>query len=359
MMGCLMRAVLAAAFVIGLAQAAAGQSAKKVLLRDVETLTLYRGKWTTARRGNPVKQISCIKGDACELFVPDVIQCRNMGWDGTDVTWKCHAEMDEAFRFGETTVSCEGYSRPDDPYILGGSCGVEYALYLTQKGKEWKNRNAGGGTYGGRAGDQKPRDFYNEDEVVEEPEKTSFLGNLIFYAMAAFFLYTILGAFCFPPRGPQGAGAGRGGSGGGGGPGPGGGWGPGGGGGYPGGGGPGGANPPPPGKGDDPPPYTAYPSSSSYSPTSAASSSSSGLGTAGTFLAGAAAGGLLSSMFGRNREPQQQQRQSSRTMFGHRSTSPSAPPASSFGSSSFGSSSSSSFTGTSHTSTGYGGTRRR
>jgi len=32
--------------------------------------------------------------------------------------------MDNAFRFGKVEVTCEGYSYPDDPYILKGSCGV-------------------------------------------------------------------------------------------------------------------------------------------------------------------------------------------------------------------------------------------
>lgn len=31
---------------------------------------------------------------------------------------------------------CEGYDSPDDPYILKGSCGVEYRLILTSLGEE-------------------------------------------------------------------------------------------------------------------------------------------------------------------------------------------------------------------------------
>ncbi len=41
-------------------------------------------------------------------------------------------------RFGELAVNCEGYDYPDDPFILVGSCGVEYKLERT---------GAGGGGY--------------------------------------------------------------------------------------------------------------------------------------------------------------------------------------------------------------------
>ena len=37
--------------------------------------------------------------------------------------------MDSAFRFGEISVTCEGYDYPDDPYVLKGSCGVSSVHY--------------------------------------------------------------------------------------------------------------------------------------------------------------------------------------------------------------------------------------
>merc|ERR1712166_1665579 len=49
------------------------------------------------------------------------------------------ADLDNAYRFGETTVVCEGYNYPDDPYILTGSCSVEYTLELTQEGRDIQN----------------------------------------------------------------------------------------------------------------------------------------------------------------------------------------------------------------------------
>ena len=40
------------------------------------------------------------------------------------IQWECKTDMDSRYRFGEIAVNCEGYSYPDDPYVLKGSCGV-------------------------------------------------------------------------------------------------------------------------------------------------------------------------------------------------------------------------------------------
>ncbi|KAM4611840.1 store-operated calcium entry-associated regulatory factor isoform 1-T1 [Polymixia lowei] len=107
-----------------------------VLLQDVKVLTLYKGRYTTARRSAPVMQVQCVGGSAgCGAFVPDVVQCQNKGWDGVDAQWECKTDMDNAYRFGRVEVSCEGYSHPNDPYILKGSCGLEYTLELTEEGQ--------------------------------------------------------------------------------------------------------------------------------------------------------------------------------------------------------------------------------
>lgn len=46
---------------------------------------------------------------------------------------------------GSTDVICEGYSSPDDPYILKGSCGVEYRMVLTRAGEDkWPDLGGGG-----------------------------------------------------------------------------------------------------------------------------------------------------------------------------------------------------------------------
>jgi hypothetical protein len=37
---------------------------------------------------------------------------------------------------GPVTVSCEGYTSPNDPYVLRGSCGLEYTLEYTPRGQQ-------------------------------------------------------------------------------------------------------------------------------------------------------------------------------------------------------------------------------
>lgn len=57
-----------------------------ILLRDVQVLTLYRGRYTAARRSSPIPQLQCVGGSAgCQVFTPEVVQCQNKGWDGVDV----------------------------------------------------------------------------------------------------------------------------------------------------------------------------------------------------------------------------------------------------------------------------------
>lgn len=61
-------------------------TAGSVLLQDVQVLTLYKDRYTTARRSSPVPQLQCVGGSAgCQAFVPAVVQCQNKGWDGVDV----------------------------------------------------------------------------------------------------------------------------------------------------------------------------------------------------------------------------------------------------------------------------------
>lgn len=45
---------------------------KKVLLKDVQTLTLHQGRMTTGRRTSPVPQIKCVGGNACGDFEPGI-----------------------------------------------------------------------------------------------------------------------------------------------------------------------------------------------------------------------------------------------------------------------------------------------
>jgi hypothetical protein len=54
----------------------------------------------------------------------------------SSVQWTCTASLPPEFKLGSTDVICEGYKSPSDPYILKGSCGVEYRLLLTDRGEE-------------------------------------------------------------------------------------------------------------------------------------------------------------------------------------------------------------------------------
>ncbi|XP_025966165.2 store-operated calcium entry-associated regulatory factor [Dromaius novaehollandiae] len=114
----------------------------RVLLREVQALTLHRGQYTASRRTAAVPQLQCTGGTAGCSPVPEVVQCYNKGWDGYDVQWHCKADLENSYRFGQIEVSCEGYDYPDDPYILRGSCSLLFRLELTEEG-ERKAKNSG------------------------------------------------------------------------------------------------------------------------------------------------------------------------------------------------------------------------
>ncbi|GJE85682.1 hypothetical protein PsYK624_017610 [Phanerochaete sordida] len=99
----------------------------RVRLDKIKSLTFYQDALTAARRTDPLPQLTCI-GKACRLFTPEAVRCVNIGGEGTEVDWKCEADLPEALRFGRVQVSCEGYDRPGDPYVLKGSCALEYRL---------------------------------------------------------------------------------------------------------------------------------------------------------------------------------------------------------------------------------------
>ncbi|XP_025064863.1 store-operated calcium entry-associated regulatory factor isoform X1 [Alligator sinensis] len=141
----------------------------RVLLREVQALTLYRDQYTTSRRTSPVLQLQCTGGSAGCSYVPAVVQCHNKGWDGFDIQWECKADLDISYRFGRTEVSCEGYDYPDDPYILKGSCGLEYRLELTEEG-ERKTKNFGGSS---------SSNYYHSSKVKPSDSSDSSTGTII------------------------------------------------------------------------------------------------------------------------------------------------------------------------------------
>lgn len=72
------------------------------------------------------------------------MRCKNAGaeYDAEDVQWTCQASLPPEFKLGSTEVICEGYDSADDPYVLKGSCGVEYRLVLTEIGEEKFGRSS-------------------------------------------------------------------------------------------------------------------------------------------------------------------------------------------------------------------------
>lgn len=109
-----------------------------VLLSTVKSLTLHANKPTTHRRVPSIPQLKCVGGSARGLYEPDTLRCKNSGssYSSADVQWTCTASLPPEFKLGSTEVICEGYSGPEDEYVLKGSCGVEYRLVLTSKGEE-------------------------------------------------------------------------------------------------------------------------------------------------------------------------------------------------------------------------------
>ncbi|KAJ3942209.1 uncharacterized protein N0V96_007704 [Colletotrichum fioriniae] len=310
----------------GLAAAAAKPPSKDaILLSKVQSLTLRgAGATTTHRRVPAAPQLKCLSHPSlCNLHAIDVMRCTNngAGYGPEDIQWSCVASLPEELKLGSTDVVCEGYAHSDDPYVLRGSCGVEYRLALTDKGERrypnlGKGRGGGGGG-GGRGDDDDGTDW------------GAYLFGVIFFSVLAWILYSACVAGTQNRR-TGGTGRRRGGGGGGGGP---------------GGGGGGGWNP---GFGQDddpPPPY----------PGTKPSSSSNQQGWRPGFWTGAGAGGAAGYgagyYQGRNSARNQQNYGSG---WGGDTTS---------GSGSYGAgpsrSTSSSSSSTRHESTGFGSTSRR
>ena len=65
------------------------------------------------------------------------MRCKNEGadYDDNNIQWTCSASLPKEFKLGGTEVTCEGYESSEDPYVLKGSCGVEYRLLLIEEGE--------------------------------------------------------------------------------------------------------------------------------------------------------------------------------------------------------------------------------
>lgn len=159
-----------------------------VLLTDVKVLTLHHGQMTNARRSSPIPQLKCVGGTAgCASFHPQTVQCINRGTDGYDVQWECKTDMDNSYRFGKIQVSCEGYAYPDDPYILRGSCGLEYTLDLSEEGHQRKN--SGGGF--GNQYNQYDKNYHDRSNYSYTQKTSNVITDLFYLCCVAGVVYLI------------------------------------------------------------------------------------------------------------------------------------------------------------------------
>lgn len=160
-----------------------------ILLSDVQSLTLRgNGAMTSHRRVPAVPQLKCIsRKEICRLYDIDIMRCTNQGsgYGDEDIQWSCAATLPEELKLGSTDVICEGYSSADDPYVLKGSCGVEYRLVLTGKGhRRYPNLNDGSGWFdNGRGG----------------TDWGAWLFTIIFVMILGIILYSA----CFAPQNRQ------------------------------------------------------------------------------------------------------------------------------------------------------------
>jgi len=290
---------------------------QSVLLENVKALTFEQGKYTNARRVSAIPQLQCVGGSAIRSeHLPTIVQCKNQGSDGYDVQWKCTADLNSEVRFGKTEVSCEGYSNPNDPYILQGSCGLEYTLEYTNPNRY----NSYGNSYSSPS--------YSPDYDHSSGSKWT---NIIMFAVMAFLIYQIYikctetnTNYSNPSSGQS----------------------------------PNNGNPPPTGNNNDNNGFPGYPKTNSYGSGSSYSNQNYGSNYGGNtggpgFWSGFGGGGLMGYLLGRN----------TRTGYGGYGSGFGtgyggfgARPRPSFGGGSFGGSS---FGSSSRSSSGFGGTKRR
>eukprot|EP01117_Protostelium_nocturnum_P009648 TRINITY_DN3449_c0_g1_i1.p1 TRINITY_DN3449_c0_g1~~TRINITY_DN3449_c0_g1_i1.p1 ORF type:complete len:323 (+),score=94.89 TRINITY_DN3449_c0_g1_i1:322-1290(+) len=136
-----------------------------VLMESIKALTFNKGENTNYRRTSPIQQLKCVGGSAyhrSDLY-PSTVRCTNEGSDGVSIQWKCEADLDKGVKFGKTVVSCEGYTNPNDPYVLKGSCGLEYSLDTTTNYND-NNNNGYQRGYQKNYNQQQPSFYDNSNE---------------------------------------------------------------------------------------------------------------------------------------------------------------------------------------------------
>ncbi|KAL7626759.1 hypothetical protein AAE478_003533 [Parahypoxylon ruwenzoriense] len=176
------------------AAAAGGKPRDAILLSDVQTLTLRgHGAKTSHRRVPAIPQLRCVSSPGvCRLHAVDVMRCTNQGsgYDAHDVQWSCVAPLPPELKLGSTDVVCEGYSGPDDPYVLKGSCGVEYRLVLTDLGEDKfpdLAKGGGGSSWWGWGGNT---DAGRGDPNSHSSDPSAILFGIIFALVCLWIVYS-------------------------------------------------------------------------------------------------------------------------------------------------------------------------
>jgi len=150
----------------------------KIRMNDVTALTFYKDQYTTGRRVSPIMQLKRVGGSAKYGYEPEFVQCSRVGHDGYDAQWRCEAtDLQANVKLGKVEVVCEGFDYPEDPYILRGSCGLEYYLE-SNGGNNYKNNNYRGYEY-----------QHESDSLFG-----SILGIIIFGGITFFILKTCCGS---------------------------------------------------------------------------------------------------------------------------------------------------------------------
>lgn len=161
----------------------------KLLLKDVQALTLFKDQMTTGRRSQPIPQVECAN---CGNYVPDTVQCLNKGMNGLNANWECKADLPNGIKIKNVEVSCEGYDYPDDPYILEGSCQVSLRV---QGSPVYEKTDYGYNNYNSN---QRWSSNWRYDYHYNDRSGLSFT-TIIFILLA---LYVVYYAFFRSPRNP-------------------------------------------------------------------------------------------------------------------------------------------------------------
>ncbi|KAL3480684.1 hypothetical protein BJX99DRAFT_220075 [Aspergillus californicus] len=164
-----------------------------ILLSRVHSLTLRGGQFTTAHRVSAVPQLKCVGPSkrTCGMYQIDSMRCTNegYGYDEEDVQWTCTASLPGEFKLGSTDVICEGYRNGDDPWVLKGSCGVEYRLLLTELGEE---------KFGQGSFDENT--WWRDQRPGKLSKFMDILGNIIFFGIFIGVFLLILWSCLFGER---------------------------------------------------------------------------------------------------------------------------------------------------------------